>query len=186
MKTKIYFIALIPSEEIREEVTQFKLYASKHFNSSHALKSPPHITLFPPFRWNPRSESSLKRSLESFTDSQSDFWVSLKGFEHFDRSVIFVKVIPSEELLALQHELKKCLFEQIGLENADKRAFHPHMTVAFKDLKPAFFQEAWSYFNQEVYERSFKADRLFLLQHDGKQWQIIQNFQIGKNINNNL
>jgi hypothetical protein len=40
MKTRIYFIALVPPQEIREEVTQFKLYASEHFNAAHALKSP--------------------------------------------------------------------------------------------------------------------------------------------------
>lgn len=180
MKTRIYFIALVPPLEIREEVTHFKLYASGHFNASHALKSPPHITLFPPFRWAPAKEAELKEAVSDFAATHEPFGVILEHFDHFDRRVIFVHVIPTEELLRLQKALKVHLSQKIGLEHSDSRPYHPHMTVAFKDLKPEAFQEAWTYFSQQSYERDFETDQLCLLQHDGKQWQIIQNEALGK------
>jgi 2'-5' RNA ligase len=180
MKTRIYFIALVPPQEIREEVTQFKLYASEHFNAAHALKSPPHITLFPPFRWALEKETKLQEAVSHFVVSQTPFWVWLEDFDHFGQRVIFVNVIPGEELLGLQKDLKAHLDQTIDLKQADSRPFHPHMTVAFKDLKPDRFEEAWAYFSQQSYERAFEADQLCLLKHDGKQWQIIQREPIGK------
>lgn len=175
MKTQIFFIALIPPKEIKEEVTQFKLYASRHFNASHALKSPPHITLFPPFVWPKEKESFLKDALENFGQLHSAVPVELRHFNSFGQRVIFVDVLFTEELNDLRNSLVLYLKQQIDLNHSDSRPFHPHMTLAFKDLKPAFFSKAWNYFSQLTFERNFVADELFLLRHDGVKWQIIQN-----------
>lgn len=179
MKTQIYFIALIPPAEIREEVTQFKKYASRHFKASHALKSPPHITLFPPFRWSAEKEASLREALKNFAAVRSIFQVQLEDFDRFDRRVIFVHVIPNQELLDFQKDLKAYINKQLELTHVDERPYHPHMTVAFKDLKPDVFEQAWAYFSEQAYERVFEADQLYLLKHDGKQWQVIQEELIG-------
>jgi 2'-5' RNA ligase len=44
-----WFIAVIPPEDIQEAVTALKREAAARFESRHALKSPPHVTLIPPF-----------------------------------------------------------------------------------------------------------------------------------------
>jgi len=174
MSKSIYFIALIPGQEIREEVTEFKKYASRHFDSSHALKSPPHITLFPPFRREKEKEPQLFDALQHFAQSYPPFFVELNNFERFGRRVIFVDVELSVELKVCQKKLRDHLENEIGLKNKDDRPYHPHMTVAFKDLKPSDFPAAWRHFSQIDYRRIFQADQLYLLRHDGQRWQILK------------
>ena len=47
----LYFIALLPPVEVAEEVTEIKQFFARNYNSRAALKSPPHVTLQPPFAW---------------------------------------------------------------------------------------------------------------------------------------
>ena len=61
---KLYFIALVPPEPIFTEVEELKNYFSQHFESSAALKSPPHITLHMPFRLKDDKEILLVEHLE--------------------------------------------------------------------------------------------------------------------------
>ena len=66
----LYFIALIPPDEIREEVKSLKEEMSARFRSSHALKSPAHITLQMPFKRDDSFEEEMYSTLHSFTLEQ--------------------------------------------------------------------------------------------------------------------
>ncbi|MFN6233029.1 MAG: 2'-5' RNA ligase family protein, partial [Microcystis sp.] len=48
----LFFIALLPPPEVQEIATKIKVEFAEIYNSRAALKSPPHVTLQPPFRWN--------------------------------------------------------------------------------------------------------------------------------------
>ena len=47
--TSLYFIAIIPPEEIATEITSFKQEMANIYNSKKALRVMPHITLKAPF-----------------------------------------------------------------------------------------------------------------------------------------
>ena len=91
--------------------------------------------------------------------------------------MIFVDIEESKELNQLQQQLEKNLHEEIGLKNEGRFGFHPHMTIAFKDLKKAVFPEAWSHFSKIKYERMFSVKSIFLLRHQNKRWEIFREFQ---------
>ncbi|MDE5096246.1 MAG: 2'-5' RNA ligase family protein, partial [Trichodesmium sp. St11_bin5] len=59
----LLFVALVPPENIQNQVTEIKEYFSRNYNSSHALKSVPHITLQPPFKWPTENLTLLQESL---------------------------------------------------------------------------------------------------------------------------
>ncbi|NEQ19818.1 MAG: hypothetical protein F6K28_10405 [Microcoleus sp. SIO2G3] len=73
---KLYFIALLPPEEIQDYANQIKQYFADHYGSRHAQKSPPHITLQPPFEWAysgiPALEEYVERILERLTEISKD------------------------------------------------------------------------------------------------------------------
>lgn len=179
MKNTVFFIAILPNLEIQREVTEFKNYAAQHFNSAHALKSPPHITLISPFRWDFDRLKSLKDSLQQFAKAQSPFFLSLQNFDCFDQRVIFVDVEDSKELENLQKALSLDLEKNIALNIADNRPFHPHMTVAFKDLKKEVFPKAWAYFSKIEYFRFFEVNSLVLLRHNGGAWEVLERYIFG-------
>ena len=176
MAWPLFFIALLPDEEIRAEVTGFKTYAAEYFSSSRALRSPPHITLIPPFRWPEDKEEELCKALAAFASEEHPFSQGLVGFDCFSPRVIFVSVERTFELKSLQERLEQYLLAKLGLENNSRHDFNPHMTVAFKDLRRRIFPKAWAYFSEQEYKRRFQADAIHLLKHNGQRWELSYTF----------
>ncbi len=179
--THLYFIALIPPEAIAQEVQAFKLLAAEKFHTRRALRSPAHITLFPPFRLRPAEDlERLTLTLKAFAARQKTFLVGLHGFAAFRPRVIYVDIVPNDRLTELQTTLEEILAESMELENPSAHGFHPHMTIAFKDLTRSRFPEAWAYFSQQNYYRSFTVDTLYLLQHEPAGWKVSGQFAFGE------
>jgi 2'-5' RNA ligase len=151
MEHLLWFIAILPPPEIQDEVTAFKLQAKERFKSKHALKSPPHITLIPPFRMAEAELEPMKSFLSRFSAARHPFELELSGFDCFAPRVIFVDISSSETLADLQSQLKQDLKATLDLELRMRPDFHPHMTIAFKDLKRSKFEEAWTFFKQQIY-----------------------------------
>ncbi|MBL7791932.1 MAG: 2'-5' RNA ligase family protein [Saprospiraceae bacterium] len=174
----LYFIAVLAPADVSEEVTAFKQYAASNFESSRALHSPPHITLIPPFSWPVRQLSDVIREVEQLTCTFPPFWLALRNFNCFPPRVIFVDVPQNEALAALQATLSQRLHQQLNLGGEDKRGYHPHMTVAFKDLHRRLFAPAWDYFSKINYERTYEVREIGLLQHNKQEWELIHRFPL--------
>ena len=67
-------------------------------------------------------------------------------------------------------------FPVLGEDQIDKRPYHPHMTVGFKDLKPYYFYRAWDFFSEQSYERQYEVDAIYLLKHNGREWEVMKRF----------
>lgn len=176
MKTDLYFIAILPTPEIREEVKAFKLYAKTHFNTARALRSPAHITLIPPFRCSSDQIDDLHAILNAFAKSTSSFYLKLKDFDCFKPRVIFVDVVENKALNKMQGQLLKEMMTQLNIETRNYYSFHPHMTIAFKDLRKSIFPEAWQYFSAQKYERQFSVSSIFLLHWQSDHWAITHEY----------
>lgn len=175
-KTGLYFVALIPPDDIAEEVKAFKELAASRFHSRRALASPAHITLQPPFKWSENRIAEITRLLEEFAPTIAPFEQELRDFSCFKPRVVFVGVVLNDALKNLAARLQDTLRPLLGEENIDARPYHPHMTVAFKDLKPYWFYRAWEYFSAQSYTRTFTANAICLLKHNGKEWEVVRVF----------
>jgi 2'-5' RNA ligase len=173
MQPNLYFIGLIPPDDICGRVKTLKEEMSQRFGARHALKSPAHITLQMPFRKADQCEGKIKEVLDTFVASQSPFSVELSGFGCFTPRVIFIGVGNNLSLMALQHNLKKTLHEDLHLGTEEfAKNFHPHMTIATRDLRESAFYRAWPEFEERPFTDTFYAERLFLLKHNGKYWDV--------------
>lgn len=174
----LYFVALIPPPPLQSEIQGHRLHFKEEYNSSHALKSPPHITLLSPF--NGHSEKELIAELGLTLKQRTPFEVGLKDFSHFGKRVLFLEVIQNDELLNLQEmmEAKARNHPEIFRYNYPKRPYHPHLTIAFKDLTEKNFQRAWEVYKNKSFSASFVVDQVYLLKHDSKQWQVIHSFPL--------
>lgn len=177
---RLYLIALLPDEALRERVKGLKEEMKSRYGAAHALKSPAHITLLMPFRWPESAAASLEQTLEVFACTRQPFEINLCGFDCFAPRVLFVKVTPHGPITGLQAELRKRLAQKPGFPTGKEEvAFHPHMTIATRDLSEAAFHRAWVEFSERPFRASFTADRLFLLRHNGKTWDIHKAFSFG-------
>jgi 2'-5' RNA ligase len=176
--TQRYFIAIVPPEPVYSEAAAFKAYFKDHFNSKASLNSPPHITLHMPFDWKESKENELLDKLSSFVKGYSPIPINLQNFGCFEPRVIFMNVNPSAELFNIQKELERFCKTSFQLFNAQYRdlPFHPHITLAFRDLKKTAFEQVWKEFAIKQYQREFIADRIALLRHDGKVWKVYTEF----------
>lgn len=176
----LYFIALLPPEMIREEVRALKLEMQQRFGAGHALKSPAHITLQMPFRLPDEKVRALADALRKFAASRMPFRLRLGDFDCFAPRVIYVSVKDSKPLARLESELKTVLGEKgILPSTGEDLPFHPHMTIATRDLDEAAFQRAWPEFAKRSFHMDFKAKSLFLLRHNGSVWEVYREFGFG-------
>lgn len=177
---KRFFIALLPPEEIQVEVNLIKQYFRDRYDSHAALRSPPHITLQPPFTWSVERLPELEDGLAEFAGEHFSLPIILSNFGAFPPRVIYVDVVQQPELLKLQTDLAVNLETCFGIVDpaAKDRSFIPHMTVAFRDLSEPNFQIAWADFQGRSLGFSFIANNLTLLIHDGQSWQIQTNFPL--------
>lgn len=171
---KLYFIAVVPPSEIQSDITKIKHYFADHYNAKHALKSPPHITLIPPFLWPEKQEIPLIKSLDEFCSGQPAADVELDGFNSFPPRVIYIDVKKNENLEKLFRNLITYLEEKWEIKKLIRFAdrFHAHMSVAFRDLARKSYQTAWKEFQYKQLHYRFTADKLVLLKHLEKSWKI--------------
>lgn len=181
---RLFFVALLPPQSIQEEVTQIKQYFATHYQSRHALKSPPHVTLQPPFKWEADQVARLEACLQSFTANSAPVPMILDGFSAFKPRVIFVNVLKTPELLTVQQQLAALLASTLGIVDpaAKTRSFSPHMTVAFRDLTRENFKVAWAEFAQQPIHHEFSVTHLTLLQHQGDRWTIFAEFPFTRDL----
>ncbi len=179
-KLKQYFVALIPPSPVFDEALDLKNYFKTRYNSKASLNSPPHITLHMPFRWKEDKESDLVETLEHFDSGIMPFTVQLLNFNSFAPRVIFIDVVPNEALTALQKKLLRFCKRELNLFNADYKdqPFHPHLTLAFRDLKKSTFAEAWQEFENKTYAADFLVDRFALLKHNGREWKTLKDISL--------
>lgn len=175
---RLFFIALLPPIEIQNQITEIKHYFAEQYKSRHALKSPPHITLQPPFKWLTENTAQLEQHLSLFTQNYSPIPITLSGFSAFPPRVIYVDVIKTPELLKVHQDLMAYLEKNLNIvdEVSKKRPFSPHVTVAFKDLTRPAFKAAWPEFKQRSLHFEFTTPQLTLLIHDGQKWNIKTEF----------
>jgi 2'-5' RNA ligase len=178
-KEKLYFIAIVPPTPIYDEALEQKEYFKTHYNSKASLNSPPHITLHMPFRWKEKEEKELATKLEKFSKSNHPVAIKLDNFSSFPPRVIFINIVMNEELAVLQKNLQRYCKRVLNLFNSNYKElpFHPHLTVAFRDLKKPNYQKAWEEFKSKNFQAEFIADRITLLKHTGKVWEVHKEFE---------
>ena len=173
-KLKQYFIALVPPSPLYDDALRFKNYFKEQYNSKASLNSPPHITLHMPFRWKEERENELVQALNQFSLGRESFKLQLLNFSAFPPRVIFIDVVQNELLFTLYKDLHRYCKRELNLFNASYKdqGFHPHMTLAFRDLKKPMFLKAWEEFQERKFSATFLIDKIVLLKHNGKIWEI--------------
>jgi 2'-5' RNA ligase len=176
MSSAKYFIAIVIPPPFFEEIESIKHELKVDQGLKGALRSPAHITLHRPFEWPAEKENQLVDKLSGFSFSH-EFDISLKGFGFFEPRVIFVNVVYSDPLFMIHDELKRYAATELRIfnERDDRRGFHPHVTVAFRDLKKREFPAVSEKFRTRAYNACFSYAGFSLLRLSDK-WKVLRDF----------
>lgn len=172
---QLYYIALLCPERIDRMVLGHKLWLKEQFGCALALKSPAHLTLIPPFRLEENREEALIQALQTFTGAKEELSIVLNGFGHFSKRVVFIKVEENPALYELKKQTELHLIPSFGdAIKPGTRPFHPHVTLATRDLPLHAFDAAWTHFSTLPFRETFRAGTLSLLRLYPGQWKVIR------------
>lgn len=174
MEKTLYFLGLQPPEDLSAIITGLKEDIAVRYGSRHALKVPPHVTLVPP--WRAAAEiRSLREALPGFAAGTSAVDLHLSGFGYFEQArtrVIYLAVTPTETLQNLHRKLRSLVAKTLVLPDMESDSdFHPHITLAHRDLTSAAFHLAWPGYRERVFEATCSVTAITLFAHDGQRWQ---------------
>jgi 2'-5' RNA ligase len=170
----MYYVAILAPGEIDQQVLKWKNYFKEHYGCTVALKSPAHVTIVPPFWMKEDLENELIKSIDEFWTGQDTFEINLKGFSTFKPKVIFIDVEKHDALISLRKEFNNFILQKNKFPiEKDDRPFHPHVTLATRDLHKKAFNEAWNVFSEKKYAASWSVNGISLLRHNKKNWNVI-------------
>jgi len=175
----MYFVALVAPQEINLHVLKWKNFFKERYGCTVALKSPAHITLLPPFWMNEELEDDLINSITGFSATKNKFEILLKDFAAFKPRVIYVDVVKNKMLDSFYGSLTDFIYAENKYPvKKEDRPFHPHVTLATRDLYKKAFYDAWEIFSTKKYEASWLVNGISLLRHNKKNWDVIFTSQL--------
>jgi 2'-5' RNA ligase len=176
-----YFIAIVPPEPLLSQIQEIKSSIFDVYGTKGALRSPGHITLHMPFSWEEEKEEKLISSLQNFS-FEKEFQVTLSGFSCFEPRVVFINVLENDLLFQMQQQLVRYAKQNLQLFNQsdDMRGFHPHVTIAFRDLKKPLFYKMWEEYKNKVFDATFTCKDICLLKHLDDKWEVYKTFSLVK------
>jgi len=166
-RSSLYFVALTPEASFTRFIRKLQQEMCDQFGVCHALRTPPHITLVPPFRALADQEVDLNKALLSI--SFDSFQLPILGMGRFGKRVIFVKPEVNPELKLLHTSAQKA-FELWS--KPEQRPFHPHFTIGYRDLEPVFLK-AWKHFEAHDIPSEMCIENIVLFKYQEKRWEIL-------------
>ena len=171
---QMYFTAIILPPELNEKIKVLKQWAYEGWGCKVGLKSPAHITLLPPFWMAPEMEAPFISDLDTLCSTIPAFPIATNNFSAFKPRTIFIDVVVDEALRQVKQQTD-VYFKQRPQYGAkiDTRPFHPHITIATRDLRKSAFAEAWPQVENKPFIETFIAHGTGVLRHNGQAWDVI-------------
>ncbi len=169
---ELYFIALIIPEPQIHSIEAIRTSISNQYDCHHALKSPPHITLHMPFRLEAHRQSELTELLSTIPKPKV-FDIQTEDIQCFDQRTIYIDVNDNLEMSNYRYTLQEELFQHLGIGKEKRTIFHPHITLANRDINPVHFKDIVAFAKNSISPMSFAIREVSTLKHNGKNWEII-------------
>jgi 2'-5' RNA ligase len=177
----MYFIAHVLPPELNLKVLTYKLKMKDKYGCGIGLKSPAHITLIPPFWMNMENEPALISGLNELASTQHLFNITTQGFNCFKPKTIFIQPQLTPGLLRLKSATDDFIHNHPEFNaKTDNREFHPHITIATRDLQKKDFAEAWPLFENKSFNEAWEVRSISLLCHNRKDWDVIHTSAFSK------
>ena len=173
----MYYIAVVLPPHLDEQVKQLKQHMFDKYNCLVGLKSPAHITIIAPFWTEAEKEDGLIRAIDHLSSILKPFKLATADFSCFKPRTIFIAVKSNDSLNQLKREADDFFSKRDYPIKKESRPFHPHITIATRDLFKKDFAEAWPYFEKKEFKEEWTVEGLSLLRHNKKNWDVIHTSQ---------
>ena len=174
-------MAIIPPEPVRREIQAIKVEIAEKYQTERALRSPPHITLVPPFRFDEESIEIPLQEVRKLASEFTPFVLKTKALGTFAPRVVFLEVEESQTLSSLHFALKQ-YFESLELKSLKFHpVYRPHITLAFRDLEPPDFEAIVNTYADRKWNYRFEVKSLWLLRNRERSWEVVEEVSLINN-----
>lgn len=144
------------------------------FNAKSS-KLPAHFTIKSPFESDDISD--LEVILKNFTDKNKKQRYTIKGYDHFDDRVIYMKVLMSKEGIELHNKLIDVLdsISYINFTSTDGKNKVFHVTISSKRIQK-IFNELWDYVTNIPCEFTCYFDNISIYKWENNTWNLHKEF----------
>ena len=120
-------------------------------------------------------------NLQPIFESFKPFEISLNGFGSFDKKnnkVIYLHAEENNLLSEMHRKLMLLLRAEFNFSETETAfEFHPHITIASRDLSSENFHKAWLEYKDKPFRAKFYVNRAYLMKHNFKKWEVLSEFQ---------
>ena len=146
----------------------------ERFDCKVGLKSPAHITMVPPFWMEVEKEEVLFKDVHDLCCNNHPFVLNTINFSAFKPRTIFIDLKMGQKLIELKTKTDNFFRNNLKYQiKIDDRPFHPHITIATRDLHKKTFHEAWPLFENKKFLEEWTVEGLSVLRHNKKNWDVI-------------
>ncbi len=172
----LFFVALLPQGDAKFQINNAKHQNSSRFACRVALKTPPHITIVPPFRLEDEKVRTMITAVKNHFEPPVNLTVKFGGVSAFENRTIFLDVLPDSAINAYDSAAKELVAQHPDLFPTVKfhDAFHPHVTLANRDILPEDFDEMMDFLNGLTYPTQTNNLRLEVLHLDRGRWEVVE------------
>ena len=178
MNKNSYYIALVPSVKISEEILKFKQAAESKFGTKLALRSPAHVTLVPPFIANDDELKQVLTILKAQIKQHKELSITIDGCSNFGSHTIYLQVKNNSRI----NKLFEDLFDLVAkvVNPAGYRQFVPHITLANRDIPSQSFSEMLTYFKAFNYQCQTVINQVAIFKLVDQKWQLHKTYVLSK------
>ncbi|MDQ3552154.1 MAG: 2'-5' RNA ligase family protein, partial [Bacteroidota bacterium] len=169
----MYFVAVVLPPDLNEKIFVWKQYMFQQYKCAVGLKSPAHITIIPPFWMHPEKEKDFIKNIDNLSAQISQFIIETNDFSAFKPRTIFIAVKENLHLVELKRKATEFFEEKDYNIKPENRSFHPHITIATRDLYKKDFHETWNLFQNKKFMEEWQTNGLSILHHNKKNWDVI-------------
>lgn len=171
----LFYMAVMCPAEINDRVTNMKNWMKDQYGCVAASKSPAHLTIVPPFRAEDEMEATLLDFVSTFNIGVLPFEIRLNGYGNFDSRVLFVNVDDSQALMQLEQDAMADFQQHFpSIIFGMKPPFHPHVTIATRDIPEGKLSEAKAHFEAtQPFDDVFTVKELRLVKLVNGTWEVL-------------
>lgn len=169
--------AFMPPEELSAEIEAIMYDFASTYQCKAALKPPVHITCYPPFTETVNLWERIK-GLQEWASMQLPVEAILNSFAWFKNAsapIFYIAVVDIKELTNLYTDFWKQLKTYL-LNVTIRPGYKPHITIGYRDISPEIVPQIKVDYATPTFEGSFSIGTLYLWEHDGKKWNVTDEY----------
>ncbi len=172
-----YLLAVLPGEPVGPALSRIKGSIVQYLRPE--ICQPPHIKVYPVFKWNDKEEYLLVQHIKNNLPQLYSFEVEIRNFAcNKTKQQLFMPTQTSNSFEACYQQFRNYFSGHLMSAAPDAEEINGQLILANGDLKENALPKAWNVLKNKNFEATFYADKISLLKLDNTGWQLFKQFHL--------